>query len=78
MIAKILGVMSLAVVGCGGHALEAVELPPAEQALVAHWTFDEGSGSVVHDTSGNNRNGLLTGGEWTEGKFGGGAALQRS
>jgi len=72
MIAKTLVVTSLMLVGCGGHALEAVELPPAEQALVAHWTFDEGSGGIVHDTSGNNRNGLLTGGEWTDGKFGGG------
>ncbi len=63
--------MSVAALGCGGHALEAVELPPAELALVAHWTFDEGRGTVVHDSSGNNRNGALTGGAWTEGKFGG-------
>src|SRR5450432_4094387 len=69
--ARVLGWMSVAAFGCGGHALEAVELPPAELALVAHWTFDEGMGTVVHDSSGNNRNGAMTGGAWTEGKFGG-------
>ncbi len=62
----------LAALGCGGHALEAVELPPVEKALVAHWSFDEGSGTVVRDSSGNNRHGQLTGGEWTPGKFAGG------
>jgi len=72
MVAKVLALMSVAFVGCGGHALEAVELPPADLSLVAHWTFDEGSGNLVHDTSGNNRNGTMTGGQWTEGKFGGG------
>jgi Concanavalin A-like lectin/glucanases superfamily len=72
MVAKLFALISLASLGCGGHALEAVELPPAEQALVAHWTFDEGSGDVVYDTSGNNLNGKMTGGEWTQGKFAGG------
>src|SRR5678810_161074 len=71
MLAKSLALIPVLCLGCGSHSLEAVELPPAELALVAHWTFDEGSGTIVHDTSGNNRNGTMTGGEWTQGKFGG-------
>jgi hypothetical protein len=41
--------------------------------LIAHYTFDEGSGTVVVDHSGNGRNGTLFGGTWLPdgGKFGG-------
>ena len=40
--------------------------------LVAHWKFDEGSGSVVHDTSGNGNDGTFVGDpQWTAGKIGG-------
>ena len=40
--------------------------------LVAHWKFDEGSGDVVHDTSGNGNDGTFVGGpQWVTGKLGG-------
>lgn len=29
--------------------------------LIAHWTFDEGSGNVVHDITGNGNHLFLTG-----------------
>ncbi|MCK5474461.1 MAG: LamG domain-containing protein, partial [Candidatus Aenigmarchaeota archaeon] len=36
--------------------------------LVAEWQFDEGSGSVLHDSSGNGNDGTIHGGAtWTEG-----------
>ena len=44
--------------------------------LAGHWTFDETNGTVAHDSSGNDRNGTLTGYDangtsWTAGKVGG-------
>jgi pectate lyase len=42
--------------------------PPS---LVGHWRFDEGSGSVAYDTSGNSNNGNLNGDpNWVAGKIG--------
>jgi len=40
--------------------------------LVVHWGFDEGSGSVVHDTSGNGHDGTINGTpQWVPGIVGG-------
>jgi hypothetical protein len=64
--------------GCGAGPLEAVTIDPRSLAagLVAHWTFDEGSGTVVGDRSGNGRDGQLTGGAWTpSGQFAGALTL---
>jgi len=38
--------------------------------LVAEWHFDEGSGSVVEDSSGNGNDGEIYGATWVEGKYG--------
>ena len=40
--------------------------------LVAHWLFDESSGSVAHDASGNGNNGNINGAfmDWTVRKIG--------
>jgi hypothetical protein len=44
----------------------------ASAELVAHWRFDEDSGSTVHDTSGNDNHGTFVGDpQWTTGKLGG-------
>jgi hypothetical protein len=67
----------LVVTGCGAAPLDAVTVDPQSlsMGLVAHWTFDEGSGTTVGDHSGNGHDGVLTGGTWTgSGRFGG--ALQ--
>ncbi len=59
---------------CKAEPLEVIVIDPAtlDDGLVAHWTFDEGSGAVVHDHSGNGHDGQLTGGTWlTTGRFGG-------
>jgi hypothetical protein len=46
----------------------------ASAELVAYWTFDEGSGNAVYDTSGNDNNGTIYGATWGVGKYG--TALQ--
>jgi hypothetical protein len=60
---------------CGSGAIDAVGLAPGglSQGLVAHWTFDEGADSVVHDSSGNSHDGNINGSSWTwlaQGRFG--------
>ena len=40
------------------------------QPLKAAWKFDEGSGTTVYDSSGNNNQGTISGATWTDGKFG--------
>jgi len=38
--------------------------------LVAEWHFDEGSGSVLHDSSKNGNDGVIHGATWVDGKYG--------
>ena len=38
-------------------------------SLVAHWKFDEGTGSTAYDETANNNDGTITGATWTTGKF---------
>jgi hypothetical protein len=64
--------------GCGEVALDAVGLPPRVIAdgLVAHWTFDEGAGTIAADSSGNSHDGQVAGGTWiSDGRFGGALRL---
>ena len=43
----------------------------ASTELVGYWNFDEGSGEIAKDRSGNGNDGTLENGtEWTGGKFG--------
>ena len=35
--------------------------------LVGYWSFDEGSGNIAHDYSGNNNDGTIFGASWTAG-----------
>lgn len=41
-----------------------------QDGLVAHWTFDEGTGTIAHDSAGSN-DGVIHDATWTTGKFGG-------
>lgn len=75
-----LGAIALVVLatGCGSRTLNAVTVDPQSLAtdLVAHWTFDETSGAVAGDHSGNGHDGQLTGGTWiSAGQFGGALSL---
>jgi hypothetical protein len=42
--------------------------PPPPPEPVAYWSFNEGQGTTVNDSAGNN-NGTILGAEWTSGKF---------
>jgi hypothetical protein len=60
--------------GCGAGPLDAVTIDPDSLGAgqLAHWTFDDGSGAVVVDRSGNRHDGQLAGGSWSSaGRFGG-------
>ena len=46
--------------------------------LVGYWNFDEGSGTLAHDTSGSGYNGNITGATWTTGKVNGGLSFNGS
>ncbi|MHC4584691.1 MAG: LamG domain-containing protein [Planctomycetota bacterium] len=47
-----------------------------DPSLVGWWRFEEGSGTIAYDSSGNGLDGELIGGvTWTEGRFGGGIEL---
>jgi len=45
-------------------------LGAATAGLVGYWNFDEGTGSIAADASGNNNNGTISGANWTAGKVG--------
>jgi len=44
------------------------------RGLVAYWSFDEGTGNIAYDISGNGNNCTIYGAKWTKGKYG--SALQ--
>jgi hypothetical protein len=58
---------------CTPGPLDVIDLDPmsATSDLVAHWSFDEGAGNVLSDSSGNDHNGQIQGGyTWIDGRFG--------
>ncbi len=42
----------------------------SDEGLVAYYSFDEGSGNVLHDLSGNENDGTIYGAKWVDGKYG--------
>lgn len=65
--------------GCGPAPIQAIAVSNTSltSKLIAHWSFDETSGTTVADRSGNGYDGQLTGGAWkpSGGRFGGGLRL---
>ena len=47
-----------------------VDAVGADDGLMVYWSFDEGSGEVTHDDSGNLIKGFIHGATWIDGKFG--------
>jgi hypothetical protein len=45
---------------------------------VGWWSFDEGSGTVAFDSSGNGNNGVVYGATWVTGKFGSALSFDRT
>jgi hypothetical protein len=73
---------ALSLSACGTGPIDALGLVPGglSDGLVAHWTFDEGSGTSVRDSSGNARDGTLNGSTWSwvaAGRFGGALRLEQ-
>jgi hypothetical protein len=55
------------------------QTPDLLTGLIGHWTFDEGSGTTVADSSGNNNTGTLVNGPtWDTGKIGGALSFDGS
>ncbi|GAF80965.1 unnamed protein product, partial [marine sediment metagenome] len=44
--------------------------PLLEPGLLAYWRFDEGSGFIAGDSSGNGKDGIIDGATWITGKIG--------
>ena len=58
--------------GDSGYSNEASATTSTGSSLVAHWMFDEGSGTTASDSSGNGNTGTLQNGPtWTTGQIGG-------
>jgi hypothetical protein len=73
-----LALASAAACGCGPFSLDAVSIDPSSLThdLIAHWAFDQTGGPAVTDSSGDGRDGILTGGTWlTDGAIGGALRL---
>jgi hypothetical protein len=67
----VLGVLLL---GCGPTYVDATGIAPTtlDRGLVAHWTFDETDGAVLTDSSGNRRDGIVSGATFrSDGRFDG-------
>jgi hypothetical protein len=62
-----------AAAACSAGPIEVARLQPGSLAdgMVAHWAFDERMGDVLHDDSGNKRDGQITGATWIDGRFDG-------
>ena len=48
---------------------------PPTVGLIGYWNFDEGSGSIAHDTSGSGYNGVVSGATWGTGKINSGLSF---
>lgn len=64
---------------CAPDRLDALGLLPGtlDTGLVAHWSCDETEGDVLHDSSGNGRDGVVIGGTWVQGRLGGALSFRR-
>lgn len=62
---------ALALSACSAAPIDVAGLPGDSlfDGLLAHFSMDEGAGTVVGDQSGNRRDGTLIGATWTEGRF---------
>ncbi|MCJ7571689.1 MAG: LamG domain-containing protein, partial [Candidatus Thermoplasmatota archaeon] len=47
------------------HFVEHVKADDLTTGLVGYWSFDEGSGSIAHDDTGNGNDGTIYGASWT-------------
>ena len=63
--------------GCTPGPIDAIDLDPTYDHLLAHWSFDDGTGMMVADSSGRGHDGVIIAGGWiTAAHFGGGLHLE--
>jgi Concanavalin A-like lectin/glucanases superfamily len=76
--AAVAAAAGLAAMGCTAAPIDVARLLPGGIAsdLQAHWSFDDGAGTVLTDDSGNRRDGAITGATWRAGRFGGALQFQ--
>ena len=59
--------------GAGLVILACVKAEALDPGLTGYWKFEEGTGAVAKDSSGNTNTGALGSAAWTEGRVGSGA-----
>ena len=52
------------------HSAPTLSKPPNNLGLVGYWSFNEGTGTIATDFSGNGNTGTVSGASWTSGKRG--------
>jgi len=72
--------LAVGLAGCGAAPIESLSVSNSAlaDALLAHWRFDESSGTMVTDSTGHGYNGGLASDNptWVTGRFGGGLRMQ--
>src|SRR3989344_5646831 len=71
-LSKIVSSLASSVASLVNPSSQLAQVAPTD-GLVAHWTFDEGSGTTAEDSAGSNTGTLTNGPAWVEGKVGSGA-----
>jgi ribosomal protein L40E len=61
---KLLSIAILFLVGALTLSMLSYQAKPATSGLVGSWKFDEGSGNIAHDSSGNGNDGTINGATW--------------
>src|SRR3989344_3118012 len=71
-LSKIVSSLASSVASLVNPSSQLAQVAPTD-GLVAHWTFDKGSGTIAEDSAGSNTGILTNGPVWVEGKVGSGA-----
>jgi hypothetical protein len=67
---KLLSIVIVFLIGASALSILPHQAKSATSGLVGYWKFDEGSGTVAHDSSGNAISGTIYGALWTAGMSG--------
>lgn len=67
---KLLSIAIIFLVGATMLSMLPHQAKSATSGLVGYWKFDEGSGNIAHDSSGNGNDGTINTATWTDGKVG--------